>query len=119
MNLRQTLQRTGCDIQEPLVPRTHMPVGCVIARFRHLRQAVWGTDPTVMNRRMRMACKGGLCIEIDFRPRYFIAVDPLAAMTTALEFAPRTPRAEDLEETAETAALAARESKPVSGAHGL
>jgi len=118
MNLRQTLQRTGCDIHEPLVPRTHMPVGCVIARFRHLRQAVWGVNPTVMNRRMRLACKGGLCIEIDFRPRYFIAVDPLAALTTALEFAPRTPRAEDLEETAETAALAARESKPVA-AHGM
>lgn len=119
MNLRQTLQKTGCDIHEPLIPRTHMPVGCIVARFRHLRQAVWGTNPTVMNRRMRLACKGGLCIEIDFRPRYFIAVDPLAAMTNATEFAPRTPRADDLEETAETVAVALRESNKMPGPHGL
>ena len=44
-NLREVLARSGCDVPEPLVPRTHLPLGCVVVRYRHLRQAVWGSEP--------------------------------------------------------------------------
>jgi len=109
MNLRQIMQKTGCDLQEPLIPRTHMPLGCVVARFRHLRAAVWGTEPTTMDRMLRMNCKGSLCIEMDFRPQFFLAKDPLKGLRDEEDFEPRTPRADDLEQTAATAALEARE----------
>lgn len=109
MNLRQLLQKTGCDIMEPLIPRTHMPLGCIVARFRHLRGSIWGVEPVVMDRKLRLNAKGSMHIELDFRPRYFNAVDPLAKQRQEDEFQPRTPRADDLEETAETAALSAQE----------
>jgi hypothetical protein len=111
MNLRQLLQKTGVDLGDPLIPRTHMPLGCVVARFRQLRGAVWGTEPVIMDRTMRLNCKGNLHIELDFRPRYFIAIDPLKSLQANDEFEPRTPRAEDLDETDETSALASQEVK--------
>jgi hypothetical protein len=114
MNLRQLLQKTGCDVMDPLIPKTHMPLGCVVARFRHLRGAIWGLEPVSMDRMMRLQCKGGLRIEMDFRPQYFAVLDPLQGMMEA-EDRPRTPRAEDLEESAETTAAAveaARNKKP-------
>jgi len=119
MNFRQLMQKTGCDIQEPLIPRTHMPLGCIVARFRTLRTAVWGTEPVSMNRALRLSCKGKLGIEIDFRPRYFIAVDPLRSLKGETDFEPRTPRKEDLEETAETAALEAEKASKVPAGHDL
>merc|ERR1719240_636676 len=111
MNLRHMLQKTGCNIQDPLIPRTHLPLGCIVARFRHLRSAVWGTEPVIMDRTLRLGCKGSLRIEMDFRPRYFKAIDPLTPMKHLQEeeWEPRTPRADDLIETADTVALEARE----------
>jgi hypothetical protein len=125
MNLRQILQKTGCDVQDPMIPKTHMPLGCVVARFRHLRSAVWGTEPVVLDRTMRLNCKGSLRIELDFRPRFFKAVDPLKAhkkteMKEEEEWEPRTPRAADLEETAESVALEERRNKKLEeAAHNI
>jgi len=72
-NLRTLLERSGCDIHEPLVPRTHMPLGCVVVRFRQLRTAVWEIEPIEVSRTLRLNCRGNLRIEIDFRPLYFVA----------------------------------------------
>eukprot|EP00434_Breviolum_minutum_P006543 symbB.v1.2.005776.t1/scaffold289.1/size287290/21 len=63
-NLREVLARSGCDVPEPLVPRTHLPLGCVVVRYRHLRQAVWGSEPVTVVR-------GSLRVQIDFRPKFF------------------------------------------------
>lgn len=72
-NLRHMLGKLRCEIQEPLVPRSHLPLGAVIVRFRHLRAAVWGTEPVEVNRTLRLNCRGSLRVEIDFRPRFFMA----------------------------------------------
>jgi len=72
-NLRQLLQRSGCDIPEPLAPRSHLPLGCVVVRFRHLRATVWHTEPTIISRKLRLGCRGRLHMEIDFRPKFFAA----------------------------------------------
>jgi len=72
-NLRALLKRSGCDIDEPLVPRSHLPLGCVVVRFRHLRTAVWSAEPVEIDRTLRLSCRGTLRLEIDFRPRFFIA----------------------------------------------
>jgi len=119
MNLRQMLQKTSCEIQDPLIPRTHMPLGCIVARFRHLRGAVWGTEPITMNRMVRLNCKGSLNIELDFRPRFFLATDPLSQMKLEEEFVPRTPRVDDLEVNAETQALDAIDRASKGEPHGL
>merc|ERR1719329_227997 len=110
MNVRHVLQKTGCDLMHPMIPSTHMPLGCSVVRFRQMRTAVWGTEPVVIDRRLRLNAKGSLRLEIDFCPRYFLAVDPLTKHRSGEEqFEPRTPRAEDLEETAETAVLSLQE----------
>ncbi|CAJ1353959.1 unnamed protein product [Effrenium voratum] len=70
-NLREVLARSGCDVPEPLVPRTHLPLGCVVVRYRHLRQAVWGSEPVTVVRTLRLSCRGSLRVQIDFRPRFF------------------------------------------------
>uniref|UniRef100_A0A7S2JYC4 C2 domain-containing protein n=1 Tax=Zooxanthella nutricula TaxID=1333877 RepID=A0A7S2JYC4_9DINO len=70
-NLRATLERSGCEIHEPLVPRTHLPLGCVVTRFRQLRTAVWETEPVQVYRTLRLNCRGNLRLEVDFRPQFF------------------------------------------------
>ncbi|CAL1127578.1 unnamed protein product [Cladocopium goreaui] len=70
-NLREVLARSGCDVPEPLVPRTHLPLGCVVVRYRHLRQAVWGSEPVTVVRTLRLSCRGSLRVQIDFRPKFF------------------------------------------------
>jgi len=75
-NLQKVLKKTGLDLPDPLSPRTHLPLGCVIVRFRHLRGAVWGTEPVVIDRALRLGCRGSLTLEVDFRPRFFVAFDP-------------------------------------------
>lgn len=70
-NLREVLARSGCDVPEPLVPRTHLPLGCVVVRYRHLRQAVWGSEPVTVVRTLRLSCRGSLRVQIDFRPKLF------------------------------------------------
>merc|ERR1740138_2010204 len=72
-NFRAMLKRSGLEVEEPLVPRSHMPLGCVVVRFRHLRSAVWGIEPTEIYRTLRLGCRGNLRLEIDFRPRFFRA----------------------------------------------
>mmetsp|Transcript_45156 Transcript_45156/g.133669 ORF Transcript_45156/g.133669 Transcript_45156/m.133669 type:complete len:1204 (-) Transcript_45156:96-3707(-) len=72
-NLRALVGRSGCDIQEPLVPRTHLPLGCVVVRFRHLRAAVWGTEIVTIGRTLRLNSRGNLTVEVDFRPKFFEA----------------------------------------------
>lgn len=99
-NMRQVLERTGVSVSEPLVPRCHLPLGCFVARFRHLRDAVWGTEPVVLDRMLRIAPRGKLRIEIDFRPTYFVGHDPGKAEHEEDKL--RTPRLDDLEETAES-----------------
>jgi len=117
LNFRQIMQKTGCNIQEPLIPRTHMPLGCVVARFRTLRTAVWGCEPVEITRSLRLSCKGKLSIEIDFRPTFFISIDPLKCLQSDDSFEPRTPRKEDLEETLESAALEAERVAKLSHSH--
>lgn len=119
LNFRQLMQKTGCNIQEPLIPRTHMPLGCIVARFRTLRTAVWGVDPVEVDRNLRLSCKGKLKVEIDFRPTYFTAVDPMKSLKAEGEFEPRTPRASDLEETAETVKLEAERLAKLPVPHDL
>lgn len=70
-NLRALLERSGCEIQDPLVPRTHLPLGCVVMRFRQLREAVWGLEPVQISRTLRLNCRGNLRLELDFRPTFF------------------------------------------------
>lgn len=70
-NLREVLVRSGCDVPEPLVPRTHLPLGCVVVRYRHLRAAVWGSEPVTVVRTLRLSCRGSLRVQIDFRPKFF------------------------------------------------
>jgi len=70
-NLRALIGRSGCEIQEPLVPRNHLPLGCVVVRFRHLRAAVWGTEIVQVSRTLRLNSRGNLKLEVDFRPRFF------------------------------------------------
>jgi len=85
-NLRALLERSGCDIQDPLVPRTHLPLGCVVLRFRQLREAVWGTEPVEISRTLRLNCRGNLRIELDFRPRFFqVAANPRLQQLTPQE----------------------------------
>lgn len=70
-NLREILLRSGCDLPEPLAPRTHFPLGCVVVRYRHLRAAVWGSEPVTVVRTLRLSCRGSLRVQIDFRPKFF------------------------------------------------
>mmetsp|Transcript_153584 Transcript_153584/g.492261 ORF Transcript_153584/g.492261 Transcript_153584/m.492261 type:complete len:1098 (-) Transcript_153584:103-3396(-) len=70
-NLRALLERSGCEIQDPLVPRSHLPLGCVLVRFRQLRTAVWDPAPVEISRTLRLNCRGNLRIECEFRPQYF------------------------------------------------
>mmetsp|Transcript_55117 Transcript_55117/g.98364 ORF Transcript_55117/g.98364 Transcript_55117/m.98364 type:complete len:1247 (-) Transcript_55117:167-3907(-) len=70
-NLREVLAASGCDVPEPLVPRTHLPLGCVVIRYRHLRAAVWGNEPVTVVRTLRLSCRGSLRVQIDFRPKFF------------------------------------------------
>jgi len=85
-NLRALLERSGCDIADPLVPRTHLPLGCVVVRFRQLREAVWGVEPVEISRTLRLNCRGNLRIEIDFRPQFFeVAKDPRLQLLSAQE----------------------------------
>eukprot|EP00927_Polykrikos_kofoidii_P040656 TRINITY_DN34702_c0_g2_i1.p1 TRINITY_DN34702_c0_g2~~TRINITY_DN34702_c0_g2_i1.p1 ORF type:complete len:1195 (-),score=227.09 TRINITY_DN34702_c0_g2_i1:38-3622(-) len=86
-NLQSLLKRYGFTLPRPLAPRIHLPLGCVLVRFRHLRQAVWGADTVVIKRMLRLSCRGTMKLEIDFRPRFFAPVDP----------APTLPRAEEEE----------------------
>mmetsp|Transcript_87022 Transcript_87022/g.244011 ORF Transcript_87022/g.244011 Transcript_87022/m.244011 type:complete len:1349 (-) Transcript_87022:56-4102(-) len=71
-NLLQVLKRGGCTIPAPVAPESHTPLGCVIVRFRHLRQAVWGTEPVTLKRMIRLNSRGTIKLQIDFRPRFFI-----------------------------------------------
>jgi len=96
-NLRRLLKDTGCEISDPLVPRTHLPLGVSVVRFRHLRAAVWNKDPVVIDRRMRLCCRGWLRLEIDFRPQYWETHDPYR--NVAIDNGSsglRTPREQDL-----------------------
>ncbi|CAK0828531.1 unnamed protein product [Prorocentrum cordatum] len=70
-NLRALLQRSGCNVAPPLAPKCHLPLGCVVVRYRHLRQAVWGVEPVEINRTLRLNCRGSLKLEVDFRPKFF------------------------------------------------
>lgn len=98
-NLRRRLEKSGMEMPEPLVPRAHLPIGCVVVRFRRLRSAVWGTEPVLVERSLRICSRGRLKVEVDFRPRYFIAYDPYAVLGLAEEEV-GTPRAEvEIEET--------------------
>lgn len=72
-NLRDILKRSGVEVPEPLVPKSHLPLGCVVARFRQLRTAVWSADPVEIQRTLRLNSRGSLRIQVDFRPRYFAA----------------------------------------------
>lgn len=73
--LRRLLQRNGVDVPEPLAPRAHVPLGCMVVRFRQLRAAVWGTEPVEMTRSLRLNPRASLAMAIDFRPRYFATRD--------------------------------------------
>eukprot|EP00928_Gymnodinium_smaydae_P027684 TRINITY_DN21322_c0_g5_i1.p1 TRINITY_DN21322_c0_g5~~TRINITY_DN21322_c0_g5_i1.p1 ORF type:complete len:1201 (-),score=294.20 TRINITY_DN21322_c0_g5_i1:89-3691(-) len=84
-NLRDLLAEGGCRVPKPIAPRAHMPLGCVVVRFRHLRQAVWSTVPVVMNRMVRLSRRGNLRLEVDFRPRYFGPKDSQPEMTVEEE----------------------------------
>jgi len=105
-NMRKYLGRAGVNISDPLVPRTHLPLGCLVIRFRELRASVWHDEPVVVDRKLRLACRGSLRLEVDFRPRYFHSTLPAMANLNAEEFEPRTPRQDDLEESLETAVAA-------------
>jgi len=80
-NLRAILQRSGCDVPEPLVPRSHVPLGCVVVRYRYLRAAVWGSEPVTVVRTLRLSCRGSLRVQIDFRPKFFCIKQEAVQMT--------------------------------------
>lgn len=109
-NMRRMLSRAGIDVSDPLVPRTHLPIGCLLVRFRELRSSVWNDEPVVVDRKLRLACRGRLRIEIDFRPKYFVA-SKKTGLSGEEEFQPRTPRQEDLEVSLETVVAAMSEGK--------
>lgn len=119
LNFRQLMQKTGVNIQDPIIPRTHMPIGCVVCRFRTMRAAVWGTEPMNLKRNLRLSCKGLLQLELDFNPTYFIAVDPLNGHNREPDFEPRTPRESDLHETNESIRLEAERLATLPPAHDL
>jgi ankyrin repeat protein len=75
-NFLSILKKNGCDAKLPLALSTHIPVGCVLMRFRHLRQAIWSTEPVECWRMLRLASRGALALEVEFRPKYFCPVDP-------------------------------------------
>jgi hypothetical protein len=75
-NFLAVLKKTGCDAPLPLADSTHIPVGCIIVRFRQLRAAVWGTEPVEINRALRLSCRGFCRLEVDFRPKLFCPIDP-------------------------------------------
>merc|ERR1719207_106621 len=65
-----------------------------------------------MDRRLRLSCKGTLHIEIDFRPKYFLAQDPMGGGGDPAD-EPRTPRESDLLDADE------EKKEPVKDSHGL
>eukprot|EP00929_Paragymnodinium_shiwhaense_P093580 TRINITY_DN5377_c0_g1_i1.p1 TRINITY_DN5377_c0_g1~~TRINITY_DN5377_c0_g1_i1.p1 ORF type:complete len:1219 (-),score=348.41 TRINITY_DN5377_c0_g1_i1:124-3744(-) len=74
-NLIHLLKKAGVDVPKPLAPTFHIPIGCVLVRFRHLREAVWSTKTVMMDRMLRLSSRGKLKVEVDFRPRYFTPTD--------------------------------------------
>lgn len=84
-NFLSVLKRSGCDAQQPLAPRSHVPIGVVVTRFRQLRTAVWGTVPVEIDRGLRLSPRGSLSLEVDFRPNFFAPVDPSGALPAADE----------------------------------
>jgi len=85
-NLRTVLERSGCEAHLPMVPKSHIVVGCVVVRFRQLRTAVWQTQVVDVGRTLRLNCRGMLNMEVDFRPRFFEPKpDPRASSLTPEE----------------------------------
>lgn len=83
-------------VPSPPVPLSHMPLGVVLVRFRHLREAVWSSTPLVLDRTLRLNSRGRLTIQIDFRPKYQKVPDP-AKLQPVREF--HTPRKEQMKES--------------------
>jgi len=94
-NLREVLAASGCDVPEPLVPRTHLPLGCVVIRYRHLRAAVWGNEPVTVVRTLRLSCRGSLRVQIDFRPKFFECAEQERAKLLSQEEEDELQRARD------------------------
>jgi len=114
-NLKKLYKNSGIDLLDPLVPRSHMPMGCVVVRFRQLRSAVWGTEPVHIEREMRASCRGSVTMEVDFRPKYFITFNPHKVLASAAgeDEEVHTPRANEAEELAEDVAKMSKKKEEI------
>jgi ankyrin repeat protein len=95
----QNLQRslgTQVNIPKPPVPPSHVPLGVVLVRFRQLREAVWSSEPLLLDRTLRLNSRGRLRLQIDFRPK-FQQVPDHAREQPVRPF--HTPRKEEMKES--------------------
>lgn len=84
------------QVPSPPVPPSHVPLGVMLVRFRHLREAAWSSFPLVLDRTLRLNTRGRLTVQIDFRPKFQQVPDP-AKQQPAREF--HTPRKDQMKES--------------------